>query len=101
MAGGTALQLSLLHGDTDPRMDCVRCRAICHLSAVICRCAPSRRKVACLRHGGHLCACPPSARMLVHWAGLPEVAALAARAAAAAATGRLPPPPPLAAAANG
>jgi hypothetical protein len=86
------VQVSLPNGDGDPRLDCVRCRAICHLSAVICRCAPSRRKVACLRHGGHLCGCPPAARMLVYWAGLEEVAGLAGRAAAAATAGRLPLP---------
>ena len=89
-----------LPNEADPRYECVRCRQICYLSAVICRCAAgARRQVACLRHHRHLCECAPTSKVLVMWykmedlrllaGGVKEKAAVslaAAVAAAAAAT---------------
>lgn len=80
-----------LRNSGDPRYECVKCRHICHVSAVICRCPASRRKVACLRHAAHLCGCPLPQMLLVHWTPLEEVRALVDAAGAAAQSGVLPP----------
>ena len=63
---GVATQIHLTN-EADPRYECLHCHYVCYLSAVICRCAAARRKVACLRHARLLCACPPSQRILVFW----------------------------------
>jgi hypothetical protein len=63
---GVTAQVAM-YNDADPRYDCEECGHICHLSAIICRCESSRRKVACLRHARFLCPCPPSAKLLVTW----------------------------------
>jgi hypothetical protein len=65
-----------LTSETDPRYECVYCHYICYLSAVICRCAASRRKVACLRHSRLLCSCPTSQKLLVYWYTLDELRSL-------------------------
>jgi len=77
---GTAGLVHLANSGSDPRYDCCKCRHICHLSAVVCRCEPVRRskKVACMRHAADLCGCAPAQRLLVCWAPLEALRALVA-----------------------
>ena len=82
---GITLQVALKN-EGDPRYECVRCRNICYLSAVICRCAVAKRKVACLRHPSYLCGCAPSQMMMVHWHSMGDIRALADGVAQAAVT---------------
>jgi len=57
-----------LPNEGDPRYECTRCRQICYLSAVVCRCSTgTKRPVSCLRHHRYLCTCPPSYHILVYW----------------------------------
>jgi JmjC domain, hydroxylase/C5HC2 zinc finger len=66
-----------LPNESDPRYECIRCRHICYLSAIICRCATgSRKQVSCLRHHKHLCSCPPSSKVLVYWYKMNDLQAL-------------------------
>lgn len=71
----------------DPRYECTACRAICYLSAIICRrcsAAPGARKaVACPRHCSDLCACPHGEKMLVFWYKTVELRRLLAGVTAA------------------
>jgi hypothetical protein len=76
-----------------PRYECIACRAICYLSAVVCGCATSslgpRRlgskvgtseavlRVTCPRHSRQVCDCGPERRVLVTWYDLPALAHLA------------------------
>ncbi len=46
----------------------MRCRRLCHLSALACRtCATAQRRVSCLAHGADLCRCPGERKVLAVW----------------------------------
>jgi hypothetical protein len=54
--------------DADVRRECVRCKRLCHLSALACRtCASAQRRVSCLAHGADLCRCPGERKVLAVW----------------------------------
>jgi len=60
----------LMVDEADRRYECVRCRQICYLSVVVCKCSSGsgrRRRTVCARHVAELCACPPTSRVLVQW----------------------------------
>ncbi|RYG53924.1 hypothetical protein EON66_07840, partial [archaeon] len=66
----------------DPRHECVHCRQICFLSAVVCMScnaaagsAPSMR-LSCARHHRMLCPCPPTSKLLVYWYSVEDLEAL-------------------------
>jgi hypothetical protein len=63
-----------LPNPNDPRYECIKCRQICYLSAVVCRCAAGQNKqVTCLRHHRVLCSCAPETRILVYWYKLDDL----------------------------
>ena len=93
MQAGVALAVHLPN-EADPRYECVRCRQICYLSAVICRCAAgAKRRVSCLRHVRHLCGCEPANKVLVYWYRLEDLQRLVDSVAAAQAAGAVRPGP--------
>jgi histone demethylase JARID1 len=62
-----------LANESDPRYECSKCRAICYLSAVICRCSGNSKRVSCLRHYRAMCSCPVSSKLLVYWYKLSDL----------------------------
>ena len=68
-----------LTNESDPRYECARCRTICYLSTLLCRCEATRvpkRLVSCLRHAKLLCACAAKNKVLCFWYKIESLRAL-------------------------
>eukprot|EP01138_Halocafeteria_seosinensis_P014569 gb/GECG01014874.1/.p1 GENE.gb/GECG01014874.1/~~gb/GECG01014874.1/.p1 ORF type:complete len:663 (+),score=87.91 gb/GECG01014874.1/:1-1989(+) len=66
--------------DADKRMDCLRCKAPCYLSAVMCRTCGTD-VMACVRHARSLCSCSPGGdgKILLYWHKIDDLQSLLAR----------------------
>lgn len=64
-----------LTNEADPRYECVRCKCICYISSVLCRCPPtySQRMLSCLRHARSLCKCGTASKLLCYWYKIPDL----------------------------
>jgi hypothetical protein len=74
-----------LTNESDPRYECAKCRAICYLSALLCRCEGTRvpkRLVSCLRHSRALCDCSAASKVLCFWYKMASLRACKYRASA-------------------